>query len=528
MVRKVPFNIYSIQDLEEWRNSFTYPVSSRLSELVNERVCSLLVDRYGRLRDGLKTSFRIASKALYIETYNLLMKTIIACTMRQDRACEFVLTNHLVPEDVRLADRNTTYELYRGSEDVLFPDLRLEYDDRPFRSIPYWKKLGKHAMEAMKWNRRPRPGNCNRTMIMGPNACTLKYAKLREEKSPYLLYPELIFGMSRIEGKRSSMEADVSALASDLGEEMSSLFTEVTGTPISRRILASYSSAIEGLFKRIPSDLTQARPFCRGMPSDVKLYTGTAKYFVRVMGEAVREIGGEVTGFPHEGGLSGLSMPYLSFTEFATCDQFVCFDEKEAEDYGKYRLINKVNFPVVQGLGESILNMDPSRLHRGATIDLKDVSSIMYVNLAYWYDSYTYGTRSDLQGLDLQLRILDFLVSLGKRIIFKLRPKTAYLSKQYDHFGYFKGSVDYTAIPFPDVLDQADLFVLEGVGSTALYEAMTLTSKPIILLKQSVPKCTALFEEMLRKRCYVVDLHEDDRNRLCFEEESLKRAFGLH
>ena len=169
MTRSVPFNIYSIRDIDEWRREFFYPVSSEISDLVNERVCVFLADQFGRVGDALKVYYRIASKALYLETYNLLLKAIVAFRMKEDRGHDFVLSNHRVPGDVGLAERNIAYELYGGSEDILFPDLRLEYDDRYYRALPGWKKLAKRAVQALKRGRFPRPGNSRRALVVGPN-----------------------------------------------------------------------------------------------------------------------------------------------------------------------------------------------------------------------------------------------------------------------------------------------------------------------------------------------------------------------
>jgi len=189
--------------------------------------------------------------------------------------------------------------------------------------------------------------------------------------------------------------------------------------------------------------------------------------------------------------------------------------------------IKEISFRVIKDLGESPLNISKSRFKSSETIDLSKVQTIMYLNYSYWYDNYGFGTRSDVRGLDLQLRVIEFLISLNRRIIFKLRPKTAMLSKDYKHFDYFDDRVEYTAIPFTEVLDKAELFVLEGLGSSALHEAMTLTTKPIMLFKPPVPKCTPDFEKMLKSRCYVVDLYEDERNRFWFDEAHLRRLFGI-
>ena len=96
-----------------------------------------------------------------------------------------------------------------------------------------------------------------------------------------------------------------------------------------------------------------------------------------------------------------MDLPFLSFTEFSSCDRFVCFDEKDSADYSSYPRINEISFPVIKDLGESPLNISKSRFKSSETIDLSKVQTIMYLNYSYWYDNYGFGTRSDVQGLDL-------------------------------------------------------------------------------------------------------------------------------
>jgi len=522
----IPYNIYSIEDIDEWRKEFVYPLSGDTSEIVMKSICNTLLEEFQMLNSDQEIYFRIASKALFLETYDFLMKLITAHKMRSFPDIEFILTNCRCPSDVTLPERCVGYEMYRGSEDIVFPVLHLTRYADVYRGIPPWKFLVRRMVNSLRQGMRPR-GGINNSLMMTPNHFVRKYLKNRYGKLPLLFRPELLFkiGFSdRNDVARKSASEDISShLASSIDE----IFREIAGDNIPKKILNKYQDAVIGQFVRVVHDLEQARKFFSKWPSELKLYTGTAKYYVRVVSEAVRERGGTVTGFPHEGGLSGLDLPFLSFTEFATCDRFVCFDERDVDDYSRYPKINEISFLVIKDLGESGLNISKSRLRSSETINLSKVQTIMYLNYSYWYDTHGFGTRSDVQGLDLQLRVIEFVVSLNKRIIFKLRPKTALISKDYKHFDYFGDKVEYTAIPFKDIIEEADLFILEGIGSTALHEAMTMTDKPILLFKAPYPQCTADYDEVLRKRCYVVDLNEDSRNRLCFDEYSLRKIFGI-
>jgi len=524
MMKKMPFNIYSIKDIDEWRKNFFYPVSMKVGETIEVELCRILIDEYRHFKNDLKVHYRIASKHLCLETFNVLMKLVMAHEMREYDGVEFILTNHRLPDDVELPARCNTFELYKEGEDIQFSWLDLAYLDDYHYNVPLWKKVGRRAKSVLRLREIPRMCR-TRAAVMNPNDCTRKYVMDHYGNIPYVLYPMEIF-KTRWRG-RTDHEPEISAFATRLASAVDSIFGEITGSSVPRKILQKYEKVVCDYFSRIEFDLNQARRFCTKLPHGVNFYTGTAKYFTRIVSEAVRERGGQVTGFPHGGGLSRLVWPALSFVEFATTDRFACLDQGEADSYRKYPTINDVEFPVIKGLGESILNIDRSRFKTNSWVNLSKVSTIMYVSTGFFYDRFDYGVPSDTQRLDLHLKIIDFLLALNKKIILKNRPKTAYLSKEYSHFGYFGDRVEYMITPFTQVLDKADLFILEGIGSSALYEAMTLTRTPIILFRLGFPKCTPGFDDLLRKRCYVVDLYEDDRNRLCFDELHLRKIFGL-
>lgn len=273
------------------------------------------------------------------------------------------------------------------------------------------------------------------------------------------------------------------------------------------------------MFGRIEVELKQTRRYFRKLAPQSQLFTGTAKHYTRIIGEVFRERDDEVIGFPHEGGLSGLYLPSVAFTEFATCDRFACLAPEDAESYSAYPNINRIGYFVIGDDASAPVPGISSSFCKGDRIDLKEIETIMYVCYGQHFDIYGSATRSDLQGLYLHLNVLQFLLTLNKRIIFKNPIKSEILSKRHNHFNYFGDKVIYCSEPFTQVLEKADLFVLEGVGSTVLHEAMTLTEKPIVLLKPPIPRCDVHLMRKLEGRCFVVDLFEDEHNRLCFRTE---------
>ncbi len=526
MSKKVPLNVYSIEDIDSWRDDFFYPVSMDVGETINSGICLFLFEEYHHFKENLKVYYRIASKQLYLATFDVLMKLVLAHSMRSLDEYDFVLTNHRCPVDITLPDTCKVYDLYRGTDNIDFFDLNIENHFTPYENIPWWKKVGQLLKDRITRKHFTKKDG-SRPFLMIPNQYTLKHLELYCSEPPCWIRPEMIFRLNIRTDHAMGEISEFKDFSAALSSYADSLFKDITGSMIPKRLLAKFEKEVAEYFERIALDFIRAHEYCRNLPANVKLYTGTAKYFVRLIGESVRESGGTVTGFDHGYGWLGMDMPQVSFVEFATCDRYVCLNKREADEYRRYPMINNIDFPVVSDLAESILEISNAENRIGPRIDLDEVITIMYLNYNYHYDHHPFGLRDYVLGFDLQLKIIEFLLTLNKRIIFKNRPKSALFSHDFNHFGYFGNQVEYSTTPFSMILDQADVFILEGAGSGALYEAMSLTTKPVILLKAKIPSCRSEFEAELKKRCFVVDLIEDHRNRLWFDKAWLKSIFGL-
>lgn len=524
-MKKQPFNIYSIEDIEAWRSTFFHPLPMTTHRVVDQKICNLLTKEYLTIKPEQQIHYRIAIGHLHQDTLRMLMLLIAAQKMKEYDQVEFVFNNHRCPDKTQLPAKSYIFDLYQGQHDLDFPKLSLNFIDEFYQNIPRWRKIGRQVK--IKWKQRELKNvEETRSLVMNPNHCTRRYIKLHLDVSPYLLHPLEVFNMRK--PSMSKHHSDFSAFAAKIASKVEDIYHEITKSRIPSQILQRYKVHVAYYFNRVDWELNQARKFCAKLPAEVKLYTGTAKHFTRIISEAIRERGGQVTGFPHEGGLAGLVFPSLAFREFATCDRFACFSQKEADDYRKYSLINEIEFLMVPTLGESILQIEQKRFKASETIDPANISNIIYVDGGLFHDNF-HALPSDTQKLDLQLRIIDILRETNKQIIYKNRAKNKYpaLGQGYKHLDYFAGEIEYDSTPLSKMLDQADLLILEAIGSTALYEVMTLTKTPIILFKPHVPECSPRFEEILAKRCYVIDLCEDERNQLCFDEAKLRKMLQL-
>lgn len=524
-----PFNIYSIENIDEWRQDFFYPLSLTTHEMVTSRICDILTNEYENIKEDWKTDYRIASKHLYASTFNFIMKLLLVHKMKSYQEVEFVLTNHRWPSDVVISKTNSIIQMYHNtSEEVRFPSLDLVHLDALYHNLSRWRK-GVELLRGQLKKHRISKLTIGQPLLISPNKVTLKYVKNNYERSPVLLRRADIF-QKRFPTEWTGVYRDeFVAFSSYLASRVDAIFREITGISVPRKCLAEYQKAVAQYMNRIDFELQQARSFFKKLPPNMNLYTGTAKHYTRMVSEAVRERGGKVTGFPHGGGLAGLVLPSLPFIEFSTCDCFACLDEKEVVDYSKYNLINEIEFTLIKGIGESILNLENSPSRKRPFIDLSSTNNLMNVVMGCYYDKMSQFVISDTQLFLLQLDIMDSLLALNKKIIFKNRPKTAYLSRNFRLLGHFDDhrNVEYTSMPFTEILHQADLFIFTTLGSSALYEAMTLTSKPIVLFKRSIPKCSEVLNNAIGERCHVIELYEDERNRLCFDRSDFYNLFSM-
>ncbi|MBL7086411.1 MAG: hypothetical protein ISS28_04865 [Candidatus Cloacimonetes bacterium] len=527
-MQKVPFTIYSIDNIDKWRVNYFSLIPLKVEETIEFELCKFLVQEFKLLENNLEMKYRIASKHIFIEMTRLIMGLITSYKMKELDQVEFVITDHRKPKDVILPKKLYTYELYKNNNNNIdfkyfhFKNIAdVYYDD-----VVVWQKITRYIKNYTRY-KKIRKIQSTHAALFGPNSSAIKYFKEKYVDTSIVLHAVDVFKEKWKNESYQKSNHKIIEIADRLAGGMNHIYKTIIGDDIADIIRLRFIKAVSDYFDRIEFDLRQARKFSEQLPKSTKLITGTAKHYVRVLSEAIRERGGEVIAFTHGGGMCATYWPSLSFTEFATCDKFVCYDEKESKDYEKYQKINNVNFPVVKGIEKSILNVNNIGLEKPQKLNLNEISTIMFVIRGQSYDDYTYGSRDSNHWLYMHLNIIELLISLKKKIIIKNRPKTPTVSKSFNHFGYFGKKAEHINNPLTEVLNLADVFVLESIASSALTEVMTLTKKPIILMKARIPKCTTEYEDILRSRCHVIEFYEDDRNRLCFNKNEFLSIFGI-
>jgi hypothetical protein len=157
-----------------------------------------------------------------------------------------------------------------------------------------------------------------------------------------------------------------------------------------------------------------------------------------------------------------------------------------------------------------------------------DVETVMLVGFPMGNFRYSYGTG--LFGplrLDLEIRLIRSLRDSGFRVLYKPHPATASLVSPV-----IKNYADeIIGGAFETVFQQADT-LLFTYTETSTFGFALCTNAAIALLDFGDAEWNARMLELISKRCAVVPIQFDKRNRIDFSRaglsEAIMRAPGLH
>ena len=501
-----PLQVSFIENIDKWRNDYSFPLKKNEVDVdIAKTISPLMMQIFDLFKDEDEFIFRIAASYIYVEIYSLYYKLLLASEINdKDWTCK---------DDI---------------DSPLMRLIRKQYEDYPFvlfatplpekRNFRFLASKFKHYIKKMLKPLRTEGANI---ILCGWNVSTVKVAEsldkpfLKINQSYYMpkKYKEIPAGKKEIQ------------LAQDTANLISKAFENMVDKQIPQEINISFAQSFVGFLMRIQFDYKESQEFLEKakLASGFTLLTGVGGYQTRALSEACRKRGGTVIGAPHGGGCAGADFHDLTWVEFMTCDKYACFSPKEANDYKKHLLpkINQVEFPVYENVETSLLDVKEFDY---SEFDFSKIKNIMHISLGLRGPDVSYGIASDLQNFDLQLKIIDYFLKFkDKKYIFKTRPKSQHIPMNDNHCGYYNDKIEYIHRPLSEVIDRADLFIAEYIGSFALWEVMVLTDKPIILFKHPLPACYQSFWDSIGKRCYIVDQIEDDRNRYNFDIEKLEK-----
>ena len=236
------------------------------------------------------------------------------------------------------------------------------------------------------------------------------------------------------------------------------------------------------------------------------LWTGTAgniwDFMLRV---AVKKTGGYVAGHDHGAGLGHVNNPMIGFSEFFCCDEFVTFNQNQANEIGKADkiwLLSNDEIPKLKGLdrtqGKDSLQIFPHLKDKPT----KDTKHIFLMTELYDRDRGRPGPNCpDLLQADWQARIIPKLKEWGYDITMKLHPESPFPPP-----AIFESNLGAKIISerMEDVLEMADLIIFDCVYSTSLRVAIE-TNIPFVLIDFYNHPWTEKGKELIQKRCSFVE-----------------------
>ena len=506
-MKKFPLDVYAIENVDKWYKDFVYPFNvSELHLKFSEQIKFCFEEIADLFHDNEKYLFRISSVFIFIDFYNLLYNLRLTEEIKK-RSNEFSFVTTKSLDCINYYNGNfesygfVTNKVLRGKrskENIKRMLIRKLY---PL----FYRKILRNS-EVLRFR---------------PNKTSSRLINDYFASKGYLIYCN---DFIRKEHRYSSECRKFDEIASKISSILRKYLRLIIGhSDIPNELLTLFETCIKTLLSSIYIDYGNAKKFVdRKKLYNHTLITGTGgSYSVRILTEALKFYGGRVIATTHGGGAGGFNFPSLVWKEFISCDSFACFSQKDIEDYKSIIMpnINKVNFMLFKGIEDSIFEVPPLRKEK---FSFSKIKTIMHISSAYDYNMFRTSYPVDLLLFDLQLKIIKYFLQFNKKYIFKVRMKSEYFCPiKFNHLGYFSNRVEYNYKSFTEVLKNADLFIFESVGSSALWEAMTLTDKPIILFLPPYPKEKKIFWKTIANRCFVIKQYLDDKNRLNFDPSEL-------
>ncbi|MGE4297187.1 MAG: hypothetical protein AB7E47_04085 [Desulfovibrionaceae bacterium] len=518
-------NIFSIDDVARWRETFSWPVLTNELRDIELAVHKSLVATIRGADGNARIAGRLAAGWLYTQ-----LTDWIALALFVDRACkdgvEFVFTNcrldnGSVPAKNMLAD-------VAGGASPQFQFFDRFFNEIYLRKSPFLMRRLRQSASWVKQQQRLNPKGffSGKTLVVHPNPDVLSYVAKKGISFRLIRVSKYFETYSLETVQKVVLDAGHKKMCADIVKSVSDISFEYIGKPYPTEWNAIFVEGVERLIKLITLDLGR---LSRVLPdfSGKEILTGThGNYFTRLISHVIRSKGGNVVTFPHGGGSTGVFWNKFPLTEFEIPNEFALYGDKELVSAMRYETIdNNVTFRMCKGVMPSVLERADG--FQRPPIELDAINTVMYVAPGYFGDRQGAQVIPEVVHFDLELRIVEYFLSLGKRVIYKLRPKTRLYGKGFRLLEYFENkNVIFEERPFsnPDVYNATDLFVFSKVSSTALYEAIHLTNTPILLYLTGSPSITDEFIKM--NRVHVCDLFHDERGRLLFDAPELTRKLA--
>jgi len=269
-------------------------------------------------------------------------------------------------------------------------------------------------------------------------------------------------------------------------------------------------------FARVKSKVERRSPFSLLTP------TG-GKYFNRLLSLAVRQQGGEVTGFVHGSETFRWIQDLYPWLELSTIDRFMVYSEHSIELVKKLCAIypplqeKEVEIEVQETNFFSKIWQEKQRSNLPPRI-----KSVMLIGYPYTSEVRRKHLLLDIAYLDVEMRIVRILKKAGYKVLYKKHPEAQLPSKIID---FFASQGEVVSEPFEEVMDVADTYLFHDTSTTTFAPAVC-SNRPIIYIQGPWENWFPEVYELIRKRCRIIVGEFDQRNRLLFDEQKVLDALA--
>ena len=126
---------------------------------------------------------------------------------------------------------------------------------------------------------------------------------------------------------------------------------------------------------------------------------------------------------------------------------------------------------------------------------------------------------SDPVYLDWQLRLAETLSEMPLDLLCKPHPEGVFSGLRHP----LADIAPCTSAPFESTMAEADVFVFDRCSSTTFWRALC-TNRPVVLIPIGPPKFHPQAEEILKRRCSVIEPWFDEKNLPRVDSELLADA----
>jgi hypothetical protein len=248
------------------------------------------------------------------------------------------------------------------------------------------------------------------------------------------------------------------------------------------------------------------------------LVSGEGNLYRRIVVKAFREQGGQAVGFIHGYDVGWRRQPVYSQMIMTMLDKLVTYTPASVQLYERLR----GEFPPPNDNPCEVVSTN-TRYFSNCWQQRSAVPSQIKTIMLIGYPFYHYRARRaafPLFHLDVEWRIINLLKAWGYEVIYKMHPDRIYKTLT------FGPGVEVITQPFEQVMDRGDCLLYVHSGTSTFGTALC-SNKPIVCMKGPWDEWYPEPYALLRKRCRVVQLGFDERNRLSFSAQELREALAL-